>query len=536
MKPADTNNSSTTQRLEQQLKFEKLISQFSSRFINLPPDEIDKEINRSLKLLTEFMEVDYSSLNFYSAETRLASTTHFFAQPSIQKFITPDDFREVAMDNFPYIMSELEDHGLISITDREALPAEAKNFKSFMKKFDCKSILYVAMIVEGKIIGSLGFDSYTRKIDWSAKYISRLKLVSHIFANAITRKKQQEELYKAYQELEKLKNQYKYESEYLQEEIKIESNFDEIIGRSGTLRKTLRKVEQVAPTDSTVLILGETGTGKELLARAIHHISKRSERPLIKVNCAALPTYLIESELFGHEKGAFTGAINQHIGRFEVADQGTIFLDEIGEMPLELQVKLLRVLQEGEFERIGNPKTISVDVRVIAATNRNLLSEVEKGNFRQDLYYRLNVFPVEVPALRDRREDIPFLVRQFVSKSGKKIGKSIHTIPQKVFTLLQKHSWPGNIRELENVIERAVITSENNVLALSDFLVQTSTSKDDTLSGSLEEVERKYILKVLHSCNWKIEGVDGAGVILNLNPSTLRSRMNKLGIKKDLRK
>ena len=536
MQSTNTHNSSITNRLEQQLKFEKLISQLSSRFINLPFSKIDKEINYSLKALAEFMNVDYCCLNSYSEETGLASTTHFFAQPTLQNFITLDDFREISMDHFPYMMSELEGNGMISISDVKTLPPEAKNTIKFLKKFGCQSILYVAMIVDDKMIGSLGFDSYSRKIDWSAKYSSRLKLVSNIFANALARKKNQEDLQKAYQQLESLKNQYKNESEYLQEEIKLESNFDEIIGKSGTLKKALKKVEQVAPTDSTVLILGETGTGKELLARAVHHISKRSKRPLIKVNCAALPTYLIESELFGHEKGAFTGAINQHIGRFEVADQGTIFLDEIGEMPLELQVKLLRVLQEGEFERIGNPKTISVDVRVIAATNRNLLEEIRKGNFRQDLYYRLNVFPIEVPPLRDRKEDIPFLVRQFVSKTGKKIGKSINTIPQEIFSSLHKHNWPGNIRELENVIERAVIVSENDTLVLNDFFVDSKTSNNTTFSGSLEEVERNYILQVLDSCHWKIEGPDGAGTILDLNPSTLRSRMNKLGIKKNLRK
>ncbi len=533
MVSAGSYKSSVTERLEQQFKFEKLISQFSTRFISLPPNKIDAEINRSLRFLTEFMDVDYSCLNSYSDVTGLSSTTHFYAGPALKSFVTHEDFREIPMSEFPYVMSEIFNHGMVCISDVDSLPQEGKNIKKFMKDFGLQSILYTALVIDEKLIGALGFDSYTKKIDWSAKYISRLKLIGEIFANALMRKKNQEELAKAHRQLEILKNQYKNESEYLQEEIKIEHNFDEIIGKSGSLKKTLKKVEQVAPTDSTVLILGETGTGKELIARAVHKNSVRSDRPLIKVNCAALPTYLIESELFGHEKGAFTGAINQHIGRFEMAHKGTIFLDEIGEMPLELQVKLLRVLQEGEFERIGNPKTMNVNVRVIAATNRDLLKEVEAGNFRQDLYYRLNVFPIDVPPLRKRMEDIPFLVRQFVSKTGKKIGKSIDTIPDSFISKLRQHYWPGNIRELENIVERAVITSQSSVLSLKDALIN-SKPVPEQLSGSLQDVEKKYILKVLNACNWKIEGQSGASHVLGLNPSTLRSRMLKLGLKKEL--
>jgi len=533
MEKSSQYSSSINPRLEQQLKFEKLISQFSTRFINLSLDKIDNEINRSLKFLTEFMDAEYACLNSYSEDTRLASTTHFYAVPSLESFVTLENFREIPMDNFPYVMSELVGNGRICISDVVNLPSEAKNIKKFLNDFGVQSMLYVAMVVDEKLIGALGFDSYTKKIDWSAKYISRLKLIGEIFTNALTRKKQQEELVAAQKQIEKLKNQFENESRYLQEEIRTEHNFDEIIGRSGPLKNTLTQVKQVAPTDSTALILGETGTGKELIARAIHKNSRRSNRPLVKVNCAALPTYLIESELFGHEKGAFTGAINQHIGRFEMANEGTIFLDEIGEMPLELQVKLLRVLQEGEFERIGNPKTINVDVRVIAATNRDLLKEVEAGNFRQDLYYRLNVFPIEVPPLRERMEDIPFLVRQFVSKTGKKIGKSIDIIPDKFISILNEHYWPGNIRELENIVERAVITSNTNVLTLKHALIKSKSSPDKELSGSLEEVERNYILQVLNSCNWKIEGQSGASIALGLNPSTLRSRMLKHGLKKE---
>lgn len=534
MGKAGTYDSSTTVRLEQQFKFEKLISQFSTRFINLSPDKIDTEINRSLRFLTEFMGVDYSCLNSYSEETGLASTTHFYAKPSLKTFITHEDFREIPMSEFPYMMSELLNHGMITINDVDELPKDAKNEKKLMRDFGLQSILYTALVVDEKLIGALGFDSYTQKIDWSAKYISRLKLIGEIFANALMRKKNQKALERAQQEVRKLKEQFENESRHLQQEIKSEHNFEEIIGRSGSLKKALRQVAQVAPTDSTVLILGETGTGKELMARAIHNISNRQGRPLVKINCAALPTYLIESELFGHEKGAFTGAINQQIGRFEIAHEGTIFLDEIGELPIELQAKLLRVLQEGEFERIGNPATIKTDVRVIAATNRDLAKEIEKGSFREDLYYRLNVFPIKVPPLRDRKDDISFLVRQFVSRTGKKIGKSVDTIPKAFIKSLKEHHWPGNIRELENVVERAVIMSKKGVLALDEVFLESRAPSGGSISGSLKEVERNYILSVLKSCRWKIEGEGGASRILGLNPSTLRSRMLKLGLKKEL--
>lgn len=532
MSKREENRGLITYRLEQQLRFEKLISQLSSRFISISPDKIDQEINKALASLAKFMTIEYSSLNAYSEQTGLASTTHFYSQPGLKDFIKLDDFREIPMSNYPYAFSEISTNGILIVEDVNLLPKEASSFKNFMLSFGVKSLLYVAMIINGKLIGALGFDSYSKKVSWSMKYISRLKLVGEIFANAIIRKQQQEELMEAKMQIEGLKNQFENESKYLQEEIKIEHNFEEIIGRSGPLKKTLKQVSQVAPTNSTVLILGETGTGKELIARAIHSSGNRSDRPLVKVNCAALPTYLIESELFGHEKGAFTGAINQHIGRFEMADNGTIFLDEIGEMPLQLQVKLLRVLQEGEFERIGNPKTKKVDVRIIAATNRDLLKEVKDGNFRQDLYYRLNVFPISVPPLRERKDDIELLTRQFVSKTGKKIGKSIDTIPDGVITTLKAHNWPGNIRELENIIERAVIISSGNKLNLEDALFNAKSSAP--VSGTLSEVEKNYILKVLKSCNWKVEGKDSASEILGLNPSTLRSRMLKLGLKKEL--
>jgi transcriptional regulator with GAF, ATPase, and Fis domain len=298
----------------------------------------------------------------------------------------------------------------------------------------------------------------------------------------------------------------------------------------------LQQIEQVASTDATVLITGESGTGKELLARAIHNISNRSKRPLIKINCANLPTNLIESELFGHERGAFTGAMERKIGRFELADGGTIFLDEIGELPVELQAKLLRVLQEGEFERLGNPKTLKVNVRVIAATNRNLEDAIAKKEFREDLFYRLNVFPVISPPLRDRKEDIPLLVKHFVKKYEGKMGKEISNIPAKVIDALMLYDWPGNIRELENLVERALILSRGNTLEYGSWIpsvkVSSTHSGVKAIPQKLNDLEKDHIIAVLDKTNWKVSGEKGAAKILGLNATTLEARMKKLGIER----
>lgn len=327
------------------------------------------------------------------------------------------------------------------------------------------------------------------------------------------------------------------QNKYLQEEIKLTHNFEEIISKSVSFHKILQQIQKVASTDATVLILGESGTGKELLARAIHNISNRSKRPLIKINCANLPATLIESDLFGHERGAFTGAMDRKIGRFELADGGTIFLDEIGELPIDLQAKLLRVLQEGEFERLGNPKTMKVNVRVIAATNRNLEEAIEKKEFREDLFYRLNVFPVISPPLRKRKEDIPLLVKHFVRKYEGKMGRSIKNIPDKVIDGLMLYDWPGNIRELENVVERALILSNGDTLEYGDWMPDvtiTGTNKEGKAAPlKLDELEKEHIIGVLNKTNWRISGEKGAAKILGLNSTTLDARIKKLGIIRD---
>ena len=331
-------------------------------------------------------------------------------------------------------------------------------------------------------------------------------------------------------EIKQLKDQLEAERAYLQEEIKLEFNHEHIIGQSNEIKYVFYKIEQIAATDTSVLVLGETGTGKELVARAIHGLSARKDRALVKMNCAALPSNLIESELFGHEKGAFTNAHSRRLGRFEVANGTTLFLDEIGELPLELQPKLLQVIETGEFERLGNSKTMNVDVRIIAATNRNLEEEVRKGTFREDLWYRLNIFPITMPPLRERRQDIPLLVNYFIRKISKRLGKSIDLVPVNVMQALQDYHWPGNIRELENVLERAVINSSGSKLHLVDELKKPH--KATGANRSLADVEREYIRQVLEQTHWKVSGKNSAAEILGLDRSTLRARIRKLEIKK----
>jgi len=344
----------------------------------------------------------------------------------------------------------------------------------------------------------------------------------------ITERKQTEEsLRSSYAEIQRLKDRLQAESDYLKAEIKVTQSQGQVLGQSLAIKKVLRQVEQVAPTDSSVLIRGETGTGKELIAQAIHRLSPRRDHLMVKVNCAALPLALVESELFGRERGAFTGALTRQVGRFEVADGSTIFLDEMGELSLEVQAKLLRVLQEGQFERLGSPRTFKVDVRVIAATNRNLSEEVRKGRFREDLYYRLNVFPLHVPALRDRAEDIPSMVWAFLEEFSSRMGKRITQVPRATMERLQRHPWPGNVRELRNVIEHGTIVTDGDTLTLPLLDTPSGTAPPPQ---TLADSEREHIVRILEKTSWRIKGSQGAATVLGLNPSTLYSRMEKLGI------
>jgi formate hydrogenlyase transcriptional activator len=397
-----------------------------------------------------------------------------------------------------------------------------------------KSVCCLPLISRNRAIGVLVLGRL-RDDAFSQADISFLSQVANQIALAV-------ENALAYREIRALKEQLSKEKLYLEDEIRTEMNFAQIIGNSASLRRVLKRVGTVAPTDSTVLIYGETGTGKELIARAIHDLSPRSSKPFVKLNCAAIPTGLLESELFGHEKGAFTGAIAQRIGRFEVADGGTIFLDEIGEIPLELQTKLLRVLQEREFERLGSSRTLRTDARLIAATNRDLQVMVSEQKFRPDLFFRLDVFPVHVPPLRERQGDIPLLVRHFTEQFSRRMKKVMETIPSATMDALCRYQWPGNIRELQNVVERAVIISTGPVLSVdvSDLrfskdtrTVEQSASPKSTnaaLHNVLEETERGHILEALQRCNWVVAGPSGAAARLGMKRSTLQKRIRKLGI------
>ncbi len=419
----------------------------------------------------------------------------------------------------------------------EVLPPElaARFAWSFQKVFESNELVLMEY--------SLPFAQGARAYEASMVRCNGDKVLA-IVRDITERKESEASLKTALDEVQRLKNQLHEENIYLQEEIRVASDFGEIIGRSESLRRVLRQAEQVAPLDTTVSIFGETGTGKELLAHAIHKLSRRRNHTLVKVNCAALPGTLIESELFGHEKGAFTGAEARRTGRFEIANGGTLFLDEAGELPLDLQAKLLRVLEEGEFERVGGSHTIKVNVRVIAATNRNLEDAVRRGVFRSDLYYRLSIFPITVPPLRERKEDIPMLVTHFVKQLSQKLGKTIDAIPQETMAKLRNYPWPGNVREMRNVIERAVIVSQGSTLHLIEDLdwqaLELDLQKDsngsdafaDSTRDTLEQTEYKVILRTLKTVHWKLEGPGGAAELLNLNPSTLRSKMRKLGIER----
>ena len=425
---------------------------------------------------------------------------------------------------------------LVPVTESPAGIAFVRGQPTFFREQDLQQIgsIYVKQLLDagvrstgcfpltnrGRKIGTLGL-SRVNDDPFREDEVVLLTQISAQVAIAIDNAR-------AYQEIARFKDRLAKEKLYLEDEIRSELNFGEVVGNSPVLRNTLQQVEIAAPSDATVLVLGETGTGKELIARAVHRLSSRHEGNFIKLNCAAIPTGLLESELFGHEKGAFTGAISQKIGRLELADKGTLFLDEIGEIPLEVQPKLLRVLQDLEFERLGGIKTIKVNVRLVAATNRDLAQAVEKRLFRSDLYYRINVFPIHVPPLRERTGDMALLVRYFVQKFARRMGKNIDTIPSEVIHELEQWHWPGNIRELENFIERSVILTHGNVLFTP--LAELRVTYPEPARGSLQEVEREYILRTLRESGGVIAGVRGAAARLGMKRTTLQSRMQKLGI------
>ncbi len=514
---------------EEKLRFETVLAEISGRFVNLPADRVDSEIMEAERRICELLGLDISAIwQWSSGPPGVFVLTHYYsAQDGPQPSMTLSD------TNFPWFRQLMLDGRIAPISSLDDMPDEAAIDRENCRRLGVKSNLCLPLMVGGAPIGVLGLNTTRAERCWPEPLIKRLQLVSQIFTNALARKRADEQLKEQLVEIEELKQRLEKENLYLREELREEMGFEKIIGSSDELKYILFRVRQAAPTDATVLILGETGTGKGMVAHAIHGLSGRKDRPMVTVNCAALPANLIESELFGREKGAFTGSYTRQAGRFEVADKGTIFLDEIGEMPLELQSKLLRVLQDGEFERLGSAKTVKVDVRVIAATSRDLKEEVSAGKFREDLFYRINVFPVSIPPLRQRTGDIPQLVRHFVDKYARKSGKKIETVPKDAVKALQGYSWPGNVRELEHVIERAVIITEGPVLQIVDyFQTPRAANAIESSPKDMAAMEREHILLVLRETNWIIGGPRGAASILNIHPSTLRFRIKKLGIQR----
>ena len=532
----------TALRVEELMRFERLLSEISATYINLPADEVDGAIRSDLGRLCKFLGGDRCILYLAGEGGRIFK----FSLPFIwwsdednEFFMNDARFLTAMRGQSPKAMEFFEDLRYVfdkwtkgepyQFTRIDELPEEAERMRQFYIRFRVKSYMSIPISVGGSAVGALVITTTHKERTWPEHLFPRLRLFGEVIFNGLMRKRNEVDLKKALSEIKQLKERFEADYTYLAEEIKVEHIFSEIVGRTDALKQILVKVKQVAPTNATVLILGETGTGKGLIARAIHNASLRKDRPLIQVNCAALTPTLIESELFGHEKGAFTGAQAKRVGRFELARGTTLFLDEIGELSLGLQAKLLRVLQDGEFERVGGSNTIKTDVRVVAATNRDLEAEVRAGRFRRDLWYRLSIFPIFVPPLRDRLEDIPLFVKFFVEKYSRWMGKKFDTLPQKTMEALQSYSWPGNIRELENLIERAVITSGDEELKIEVPVIR-GISFDKRKVG--EDYESEYIVEVLKDANWTIEGPRGAAKRLHLKPSTLRSRMQKLGIRR----
>jgi len=639
--------------LEERLRFETLLTDISARFVNLPADQIDNEIEEAQRDVCECLGLDLSSLWQWSGESPgLVTLTHLYRPLGGPPIPEPMDAHEY----FPWCLEQLIAGKVVAVSSIEDVPPEAVRDQEAWRHFGVKTTLTFPLSVGGgPLIGALSFNTMREERTWPEPLVKRLQLVAQIFTNALVRKdadrdlresearlslatsaaeaglwsmeidtrkvwasaktrelfhfapdedlnyesflkvihpedremvnqavqralqpgekllidyrivindrssrwisargqryrnstgepdrlmgvaidisdrkRLEEQLQSRLREIEELKKQLERENISLREEVKLLSPHPEIVAKSGAMKQVLAMVEQVAPTDSTVLLTGETGTGKEMIAQEIHNLSNRKARPLVTVNCASLPPTLIESELFGREKGAFTGAMSRMVGRFEIAHGSTLFLDEIGDLPPELQTKLLRVLEEGRFERLGSTKPIQVDVRILAATNHDLEPEIQAGKFRKDLYYRLNVFPIMIPPLRERTDDIPLLVWAFIRQFEKRMGKHIQSVPKRSLEALQRYAWPGNARELRNVIEHAMIVSPGKILVVNPPTIVVGEMSEE--GRSLQEVERQHILTVLKETGWRVAGKNGAAKVLGLKPTTLEARMKKLGI------
>jgi len=508
--------------LEERLRFEALLVDLSARFVHVPADQVDGMIEEAQRRIVLALGLDRSTLLQRSDTEDDLVITHAWRVPD---FAAQSGL--FAKRDFPWVHQTLLRGGTVRFSTLEELPADAARDKESFRKIHQKSNAIFPLAASGRVFGALSFGTLTAERVWPDVLVQRLQLMADIFANALARQWSERALQRALDDVTRLKQQLEAENAYLREAAQAQPT--DIVGTSPALKRVLSQVDHVAPTDASVLLLGETGTGKGLLAHLLHRRSRRKDRTMVKLNCAALPPTLIEAELFGREKGAYTGALTRQAGRFELAHGSTIFLDEIAELSLELQVKLLRVLEDGQLERIGSTKTLTVDVRVIAATNRDLAALVAHGKFRDDLYYRLNVFPIAVPPLRERGEDIPLLVWTFAKQFGQALGKLVERIPQATMDALRAYPWPGNIRELRNVLERAVILSESSTLQVP---VGAAVVAGAVVPTTLAANERGQILAALTQTGWRIRGPAGAAALLGLKPTTLESRIKKLGLQR----
>ena len=520
---------------EQLQRLDRVISEVGARMLCVRDDSMDAEVNDALARVGETTDTDLCVLLQSNKDTSIYEVNYEWNAEAIDGPV----FSGVSLaDDYPWLVRQLEEKRSLDFSNPDNFTPEARAELELLERSGIQSLVLEPYTTADESCGYLGLGSFNRERRWPDGSFTQMRLFGSVVADAIAHHHAHVALGHAFNEIQTLKDRLTAENETLRQEVDVLYADDELIGKSHVFRATIFQAEQVASTDSTVLLLGETGTGKGLLARRIHELSGRSQRPMITVNCAALPSTLIESELFGHEKGAFTGAVSQKTGRFELADGGTIFLDEVGDLPTELQAKLLRVLQDQEFERLGSSTTRTVDIRVIAATNRDLNQLIERGEFRADLYYRLGVFPIRAPALRERRGDIPLLVWFFISGLQHRLGREFDEVSASAMAALSAYDWPGNVRELKNIIERAMILSPGSVLQLGDWFSSlhdvkvVSFQPHEREGETIEEVERAHMEKVLVACDWKIRGEGGAAERLGLKRTTLQSRMKKLGIQR----
>ena len=510
-------------RVERQLEVERLIAELSSRFINLPSDEVVEAVFDALRRIGETLELDRCSFYTVQPDGDLLAPISWWRENIPSRLAVAS-----AREHFPWATETILAGRLLCFSTIEEVPNSVD--RTGYVGDGVRSSVTVPLSVSNRVVGAIGFDTIEKDREWTPDTLHTLKVIATVFGCVLARLEGDKELRQAVSRGERIRDRLDAENRYLRREFQERLGSRIVIGRSAAVGHVLDQIRQVAATDSTVLLLGETGTGKELFATQIHELSTRRDRPMVRVNCSAIPATLMESELFGREKGAFTGALARQIGRFELADHSTIFLDEIGDLPADVQVKLLRVLEERQIERLGSPKGIHVDVRIIAATHRDLEQRIVEEAFREDLFYRLNVFPIRVPPLRERLEDIPLLVWRFVEEFSVAFGKRVEAIPIDNMQALQRYAWPGNIRELRNVVERAMIVAAGTRLTIA--LPTSKTATAEKRSARLVEVEKEHIRGVLDSTGWRIRGDGGAADRLGLRPTTLETRMAKLGLRR----